>query len=54
MGIPQWVDCNKCGNKNTVWCMSCGVKYETVPYLNYFDSENIIITNTTVNQDTEI
>ena len=45
-GIPKWVDCNVCVNINTVLCMSCGVKFETCPYLN-FATKNSYTTSTT-------
>ena len=51
MGVPKWVDCEKCFNKDTVWCMSCKTKYETALYLNYTD-KGVIITDTTITQNT--
>jgi hypothetical protein len=46
MGIPKWVDCSKCINKD-VLCMTCKVKYPTAPYLNYCTSYSVATDNTT-------
>jgi len=33
--IPNYVDCVKCCNENSVLCMTCRAKYATAPYLNF-------------------
>lgn len=49
--IPRYVDCNKCLNKESIFCMSCKVKYQTAPYLNFISIQCYKTNNSTGGND---